>query len=270
MEHTYWHRQSEKPLFPELEWNKPERRDQAGKLLIIGGHLHNLGAPAMAFSSAKQTGMGNIKIALPDKTKRLVGQTLPEALFLPSTATGELSHKGEVELLDHAVWASSILLPGDNGRNSETTILFESVLRGYQDLAVVTRDAVDLLTNNPVQLFERERTTLIVSFAQLQTLVKKYGEPTALSFTMDLVKLVDFLHIFTARTQASIVTLHQNQIIVAANGQISTTKLTGAEPKHWRLDFASQAVCYQTWNPLKPFEALTYVAYGCIDQTLQV
>ncbi len=270
MEHTYWYRQSDKPLFPELEWDKPERRDQAGKLLIIGGHLHSLSAPATAFSTARSTGISSIKIALPDKTKRLVGQTLPEALFLPSTTTGELSHKGEVELLDHAIWASSILLPGDNGRNSETTILFESILRGYQDLAVVTRDAVDILTNNPAQLLERKRTTLVVSFAQLQALVKNYGEPTALSFTMDLVKLVDFLHLFTAKVATSIVTLHQNQIIVAVDGKISTTKLTGAEPKHWRLNFASQAVCYLTWNPLKTFEALTHVAYGCTSQVLHV
>ena len=266
METTYWHRQINKPLFPELEWNKPERRDQAGNLLIVGGHLHSLGAPAAAFANVRQTGLGNIKIALPDKTKRLVGQTLPEALFLPSTVTGELSHKGEAELLDHAIWASGILLAGDNGRNSETTILFESILRGYQDLIVITRDAVDALSNNPAQMIERERTTLVVSFAQLQTLIKNYNEPNALSFTMDLVKLVNFLHGFTAKTKSSIVTLHQNQIIVATKGQVSTTKLTGDEPKHWRLNFACLAGCYQTWNPLTAFEALTYVAYGCTNQ----
>lgn len=262
MDTTYWKRQTDKPLFPELEWNKPERRDHAGKLLIIGGDLHNLGAPASAFEFTKQAGIGRIKLALPYKTRRLVGKTLPEALFLPSTASGEFSHAGEVELLDHAVWADSILMPGDNGRNSETTILFESILREYKELVVLTRDAVDILSHSPKVMFNRERTTLVVTFAQLQKLVKNYGELTALTFSMDLIKFVEFLHTFTKKTASNIVTLHQNQIIVAVNGQISTKKVVEeSEPAHWRLKLASSAVCYQTWNPNKPFEALTHVTF---------
>lgn len=259
MDSSYWHRQKEQSLFSELEWDKPERRDHAGKLLIVGGNIHNLSAPAHAFELVKKTGVGNVKIALPDKTKRLVGKTLPEALFLPSTASGEFSHEGEVELLDHAVWADAILMPGDNGRNSETTILFESILRAYKETIVLTRDAVDILSNSPEAIFQRDRTTLVVSFAQLQKLIKNYGEQIPLTFTMDLIKFVDFLHTFTQNCKANIVTLHQNQMIVAVNGQISSTKInTGEEPDHWRLELASRAVCYQMWNVNKPFEALTH------------
>ena len=259
MNSSYWQKQDGQSLFPELEWNKPERRDHAGKLLIVGGNVHNLSAPAHGFELAKKTGVGTIKIALPDKTRRLVGATLPEALFLPSTASGEFSHDGEVELLDHAIWADAIFMPGDNGRNSETTILFESILRAYKETVTLTRDAVDILTTSPGTMLERERTTLVVSFAQLQKLVKNYGEQTPLTFTMDLVKLVDFLHLFTQNIQADIITLHQGQIIVASNGQISTTKTKSAEePEHWRLELASRVICYQMWNTNKPFESLTH------------
>lgn len=259
----YWRKQTDESLYPELEWNKPERRDHAGKLLIIGGDLHNLTAPAQAFAAIKATGISNIKIALPDKTKKLVGKTLPEALFLPSTVTGEFSHSGAIELLDYAVWADSLLLPGDNGRNSQTTILFADLLQAYQELAVLTRDAVDILTNDASAVLSRPRTTLIVSFAQLQKLVKQYGYTTPLVFSMNLPQLVEFLHHFSQQVKANIVTMHQNQILVAVNGAISTTKLeaTNDEPEHWRLAMASQAVCYQTWNPHKSFEALTHAAH---------
>jgi len=261
MEHTYWHRQTEKALFPELEWNKPERRDHAGRLLIIGGDMHNLAAPATAFAITKRTGIGTIKLALPDKTKRLVGDTLPEALFLPSTLTGEFSHKGGVELLDHAAWADSLLMPGDNGRNSETTILFEDILRAYNERVVLTRDAVDILSNNPTAMFERERTTLVVSFAQLQKLVKHYGEVSSLQYSMDLLQLVEFLHVFSQKIQADIVTLHEKQLIVASHGAISTTKVDFSDKKHWRNELASIAVCYQVWNPHKPLESLTQAVH---------
>ena len=71
MPEEYWKRQGTKPLFEELEWNKPERRDQAGRLLIVGGNVHALGAPAKSYELALQTGIGAAKIALPDKTKNL-------------------------------------------------------------------------------------------------------------------------------------------------------------------------------------------------------
>lgn len=261
MEPIYWRKQTEQPLFPELEWNKPERRDHAGKLLIVGGDMHNLTAPATAYATTKRTGIGTIKLALPDKTKRLVGETLPEALFLPSTTTGELSHKGSVELLDHAIWADSLLMPGDNGRNSETTILFEDILRAYKERAVLTRDAVDILSNHPKELLNRVKTTLIISFAQLQKLVKNSSEPIPLLYSMDLVSFVEFLHVFTQKIQADIVTLHHQQLIVASHGAISTTKVNFDDTKHWRNELASIAVCFQTWNPNKPFEALTQAAH---------
>ncbi len=262
MDSTYWHRQANDPLFPDLEWNKPERRDQAGKVLIIGGDVHNLGAPATSFATLKQNGIGNIKIALPDKTNRLVGKSLPEALFLPSTSSGEFSTEGEIELLDQAIWADTILLPGDNGRNSQTAILFQDIVQAYKDQMVITRDALDLFSNNPGSLFDRSNTTIVASFAQLQKLVKNYGVPSALVFKMDLVKLVSFLYEFSLKVEAAVLTLHHDQLIAAYKGKVSTTKLqVASEPQHWRLMAASLVACYQTWNRTKPFESLTHSAY---------
>jgi NAD(P)H-hydrate repair Nnr-like enzyme with NAD(P)H-hydrate dehydratase domain len=268
MADTYWFKQANDPLFAELEWNKPERRDQAGKLLIIGGDQHNLNAPAEAFTHARTAGIGAIQVALPDKTKRMVAKSLPEALFLPSTPSGEFSTDGEVELLDHAVWADTILMPGDSGRNSQTTILFEDLLRSYKDQITLTRDAVDILSNHPKALLERPYTTLIVSFAQLQKLLKNYSYPQAISFTIDLVKLVELLHELSQNSAAIIVTEHQNQLIVASAGKVSTTKLNtpAEEPPHWRIKTASLSACYQTWYPAQTFEALTHACFTVANQ----
>lgn len=259
MEATSWLKQGSEPLFPELQWNKPERRDQAGKLLIIGGNAHNLSAPAAVFERVQSHGIGSVVVALPNKTKRLVGYTLPEALFLPSTPSGEFSIEGEAALLEQAVWADSIMLAGDLGRNSQTTILLSTLLQNYHDRVVVCLDAIDALTHSPKTLLEREKTTVVASFAQLQKLVKEYGEATPLVFSMDLVKLVTFLQDFTKRIPAQIASLHHDQLIVAVSGKVSTTKLSFSQehPPHWRLNVATYAACYQTWYPSQPFEALT-------------
>lgn len=260
MDHTYWHKQTDKPLFGELEWNKPERRDQAGRLLIIGGYLHNLNAPAQSYEIVTKQGIGSVKVALPDKTKRLLGSTLDAAVFLPSTASGELSREGLDELLEYSGWADTILLPGDVGRNSQTTLLISDLIENTTAQLIITRDAVDILQNAPEIIAKREKTTLLLSFAQLQKLCQNLKLPTALVFSMDLIKMIEFLHHFTEEYPCSIVTLHQNNLIVAVNGKVSTTHLPGSEIS-WRPRTSAISACYHTWNPTKPFEALTHSAF---------
>ncbi len=264
MPEDYWKKQGAKPLFEELEWNKPERRDQAGRLLIIGGNVHALSAPAKSYALTMKTGIGSVKIALPNATKKLVGSTLPNAVFLPSTSSGEFSKDAAHELLQYAQWADSLLLSGDVGRNSQTAILLEELLRSYREQIVVTRDAADILSNTPKSLFQREKTTSIVSFAGLQKLMKNLGSRQPLTFTMDLLQLVSFLQDFSAEYPCNIVTFHHNQIVVAASGKVSTTQLRTTphnENVSWRTEYAAIAACYQTWYPEQPFEALTHAAH---------
>lgn len=261
METTYWQKQTDKALFEDLEWNKPERRDQAGNLLIIGGYQHNLNAPAKAYEFVKDQGIGAIQIGLPNKVKSLVGSTLPGAIFLPSTTSGELARDGLDELLIHASWADTLLFPGDLGRNSQTTMLVADILENSKQQTVLTKDAVDALKNTPELFAERENTTLVVGFSQLQHLFQRLNWPEPLTFNMGLVKLAEQLHKFSKKYPATVLTHHEGSFIVAAEGRVSTTPSVHDEEKSWRVKAASTAACYQTWNPNKPFESLTHSAY---------
>ena len=53
MDTSYWQKQTvSKPLFPDIDWNKPERRNQAGKLLIVGGNKLGFAAVAESYQTA--------------------------------------------------------------------------------------------------------------------------------------------------------------------------------------------------------------------------
>ncbi len=55
----YWQQQAiGKPLFPDIEWNKPEQRSQAGKLGIIGGNKLGFVAVGDAYRIAAESGAG--------------------------------------------------------------------------------------------------------------------------------------------------------------------------------------------------------------------
>lgn len=258
---TSWIKQTDKALFEQLEWDKPERRDQAGRLLIIGGHLHNLNAPGKAYEYVRGAGIGSVQIVLPNKVKSLVGKTLPNALFLPSTTSGEFSREGLSELIAHTQWADMILITGDVGRNSQTSLLITDLLTHVSTPAVLTKDAIDALKNTPDVMLRRQHTTLVASFAQLQDLVNRVIPGDPILFSMGLVKLVEQLQKLTMTYPANIVTLHQNALCVASQGQVSTTPATGSEERAWRTKTAAIAACYQTWYPDKTFEALTHAAF---------
>lgn len=253
--HSYWQKQSStKPLFPDIEWNRPEQRAHAGKLAIIGGNKLGFVAIRDAYEVANELGAGQIRAILPDVLKKTVPTSINDVLFLPSNPSGGFSREALPEFHAACAWADLCLLIGEAGRNSETAMAFESLLDGNGHL-VITRDAVDLLMPAMNRIVEREKTTLVVSFAQLQKIFQAVYYPKILSFSMQLMQLVESLHKFTITYPVTIVTFHQNQLIIAHDGNIITQEFD--QPMAiWRGITASRAASYLLWNPKQPLEAI--------------
>lgn len=257
MTKDYWFRQTpEKPLFPDLEWARPENKRHAGKLLIIGGNLHGFAAPATAYSEAEQAGIGTTRVLLPSAIQKAVGGFLPEADFAPSTPSGSFATGSVAEWLDAAAWADGVLLAGDMGRNSETAIVVEKFLNKYSGQVTITKDVVDYFAQTPLVALNRADTTLVLSFAQLQKLTTNAKFPTALTFSMDLMRVVDALHDLTDQYPVNIVTKHLDVLVVASGGQVSTTKLSKDIPV-WRVVAAAKATVWWIQHQNNPFESLT-------------
>lgn len=75
MNSDFWQIQTrEKPLFPDVLWSKPEARNSAGKLTIIGGNSRGFSSVAASFETARKVGAGEIKIVLPDVLKKKISE----------------------------------------------------------------------------------------------------------------------------------------------------------------------------------------------------
>lgn len=252
----YWIKQTGKPAFPNIEWEKPEQRALAGKLLILGGNQHGFAAVAQAYSDALAAGAGECRVVLPDALKKVVDASALDCLFAPTNPSGGLSKEGVDILQAGAAWANAMLFIGDAGRNSETAILFEQLLRENPKLAIITRDALDLLRAPMPQLVERPNTVLVASLAQLQKIFQSVYYPKTILFSMQLTSLVEALHKFTITHPVALVVFHQNQLVVAHQGKVSSTPWD--EPLMiWRGTVASQAAVYGMQHPGKLFEAVT-------------
>lgn len=256
MPSDYWHRQNkDDPLFPDLVWSRPENRTSAGKLLIIGGNAHGFAAPAEAYQEAMAAGLGTARVLLPDALQKTVGTHLEAADYAPTTPSGSFSRQALEPALELAAWSDSCILAGDLGRNSETAILVETLLSKYTGQAALTKDAVDYAYSFADTLLERKDTLLVLSLSQLQRLSREVSYPEAITFSMDLIRLVEWLHGFTNRFTIKIIICHLDNFIVASGGEVSTTKIEAV--KVWRVKTAAHASVWWLQHPNKAFEALT-------------
>lgn len=255
MDFTYWQKQTQsKPLFPNIEWNKPERRDLAGRLGIIGGNKLGFAGVAESYSVVLTTGVGEARALLPDALRKSIPTAITDCIFGATNPSGSLAGDALSEMQALGEWASGILLVGDAGRNSETAVLYEKFIAAYTGPLIITRDAIDLVKNNAHLIVDRPQTLYVASFAQMQKLFQAVYYPKVLTFSMQLGGLVEAVHKFTMTYPCTIVTLHRDTIIIAHDGYVVTQEFT--EPMRiWRGEIAARMASYWLWSPDKPLEA---------------
>lgn len=254
MQPSYWQKQTHnKPLYPDLIWDRPENRHHAGKLLIVGGNSGGFQAVAESYGEADRAGVGTARAVLPHSLLRTLRHVFPEAEYAPSTPSGSFAREGLGEILAASLWADGVLLPGDLGRNSETAILVESFAAKYHGVLTLADDAVDYFAANASPVLERGNTTVLASLPQLQKLALSSGYPVAFTSQMPLLGLVEALHGLSSEKLCSILLLQDDAVHIAHEGQVITTprraKMTaatiGAHAAVWRLQM-----------PSRPLEAL--------------
>lgn len=256
MDFDYWLKQApDKPLFPDVEWSRPQTTKLAGKLLIIGGNKNGFAAVAQAYQDALDAKVGAVRVILPSAFAKTIPTSVTDTIFVPTNPSGGMGKESLDQLKAGVAWADSTLLIGDSGRNSETAIMFETLLREFTSQFIITRDAIDLLKNSSNDLLTRKNTTLIASFAQLQKLLQAVLFPKQLLFSMQLTQVIEVLHKFSLSYPAVITTLHQEQIIACHDGRIVTTPF-GNPMSIWRGSVATKAAVYILQQPQKPLEAI--------------
>lgn len=252
----YWHQQPKnKPLYPDIEWSKPEQRAHAGRLGIIGGNKLGFSGVAESYSVALNAGAGAVRTLLPDALKKTIPASMTDVAYGASNPSGGLASEARGDLLALGEWATGILLIGDAGRNSETAIAYEHFITEYSGMLTISRDAVDLLRGSSQLLVDRPKTVLILSFAQLQKLFQAVYYPKVLTFGMQLQQLVETLHKFTITYPITIGVLHKDHFVVAASGEVVTTPWE-TPMAIWRGHVAARASTYWLWNESTPLQAV--------------
>lgn len=252
---TFWRTQEKsKPLFPDIEWNKPERRNQAGKLAIIGGNKLGFAAVADSYQTALSTGVGEVRVLLPDALRRTVPNAMTDVLFAPTNPSGSLSSEAINDVQAITGWADVVLLIGDAGRNSQTAILYEQLLKKTTSPVIIARDAIDLVQNSFHEILDNPHLIFVASFAQTQKIFRAVYYPKILTFSMQLAQFVEALHKFTITYPVTLCAFHADHLVLARGGEVITQNWS--EPMAiWRGTTPAKIASYVVWSPEAPLAA---------------
>ncbi len=257
----YWQKQTT-PLFPNLVWNIPEQK--AHHVTIVGGN-------SQSFSSVIRTSeyltktfpVRTVTTILPDSLRGKI-PTFANVELTPSTTSGSFAKSAQLSALLSASDAS--ILVGDFSKNSETAIALNSAISSSTEssnqpsLLTLTRDTIDLLSAEAAPLLNREKTFLIASMLQLQKLFRVIYYPRMILLSQPLIPILETLHKFTLTYPVTLTTFHQDQIIVAHSGEITTTPITNTNYSPlslWSGQLATNITMFNLYTPNQPLAATT-------------
>lgn len=254
---SYWQKQSQ-PLFGNLLWNIPEQK--TGHVAVVGGNSQSFSTIVRISEFIQQHyPVHTLTTVLPD-TLRGKLPPLPNLDFLPSTDSGSFAKSEQLHLACNQPNAS--LLIGDLSRNSATAVAIAAAVKPIDEpnLLVLARDSVDLITSEASDLLGRDNTIIVASMLQLQKLFRSVYYPRMILLSQPLIPTLETLHKFTLTYPVTILTFHQDNIIVASGGQVSTTNIVDTEYTPlslWSGTLAAHVTALNLYNPKQPFAATT-------------
>ncbi len=254
--HDFWHRQEkDKPLFGEIVWARPQNKRLKKKLVIVGGNSNAFMQIATSYQQVVNAGIGSCRVVLPDMLEKTVGKSIEDVVFLPSSTSGGFSSNGVLTMHEYSEWGDGIFFPGELGQGSETSIFMEKFVDETKVPLILSGDSLEAFYKEPEKIFNRENTLLVLNIRQLQKMTPKLNFWTPITHSMGLVQLVEALHKITAERETMIVANHENNVLVAMYGEVSTTHIK--DDDNWQLQTASKAAVYFLQHHEKPFQAVT-------------
>lgn len=244
----YFKRYEENP-YQDLEWNIPEQKQ--GAVSIIGGNVGNFRTEIkVAEFLGAHYPVDQINVVLPDALRGKLPE-LPNLRFLTSTETGSFAE--EEELTETIAGFDFNLVTGDLSKNTITGRAVAGACENSARPLLITRDAVDMVAENMHErLLMNKNLIFFASVAQLQKLLRAAYYPKMLMMSQSLVQATEVLHKFTLSYPVAVITLHNEQILVAMSGTVAAVSLakSGLAPfKFWNGELAAKVVAFNLYNP---------------------
>lgn len=255
-----WQKQTkDKPLFEDLLWSRPENKRHAGKLLIIGGQAGEFQNISSAYSFAQEAGAGHLRMLLPESLRKIT-EHIQGVEFAPANKGGGFGKTALAQFFDLSQWADHILLAGDFGKNSETTVILDGFLLKNSKTTTISQNALDSIGISFNQLV-RMPLTLVTDRNTFQKIGKAIGTHVPITSLTTYENMGEIIQNISSKSKANFVIMDEEHIWVAVNGKLVSTR---SKPVDINA-LSSYCAVWQMQNPAKPLEALATACFQSIS-----
>jgi NAD(P)H-hydrate repair Nnr-like enzyme with NAD(P)H-hydrate dehydratase domain len=253
----YWLKQTvDKPLYDNLLWSRPENKLQAGKIVVIGGNINSFAKTVNSYQLLISAGVGQVTILLPKPIFKVIGQISTDLIFCPSTDSGSFSSQSLDNFIDYTSSADGIFLSGELSNNSETLILIEKLINRVNKPIILSDDSIDLALHFDNSLLNRNNMIYVGNLDKFQKIFSKLNSTDAITSNISLSDLVRVMKNFSQKNLVSLVTIYNDYVVVASQGQVSTTLINKPIDRDI-FKLVHHCVCWIIQNPETKFQALS-------------
>ena len=244
----YFEKTETKPK-SDLTWNLPEQKQ--GTVKIVGGNSNSFRTEIKVaeFMMANYP-IKTLNLVLPDSLKSKL-PSIPDMIYASSTDSGSF---GDTDELSKILTSPDYnLLLGDLSKNKVTAQVIHDAMKDVKTSTLITRDAVDLIAEADLEsILMKPEFVFMASMPQLVKMFRAVYYPKMLLISQSLVQVADALHKFTLSYPTKIITLHNEQILIAENGMVKAVPLekSGYIPiTFWNGELAAKIVALNLYNP---------------------
>ncbi|MGN0523449.1 MAG: NAD(P)H-hydrate dehydratase [Eubacterium sp.] len=136
-----------KSLMPKR--SKNANKGSFGHQLNICGSYKMFGAAVIAAKAALRSGVGLVKLAVPDIAYPLVAAHLTQPVFNPLPSSGDTFSKSAVDdICSELNWADSVVIGCGLGVNDDTNAVVEAVIKNAKCPIIVDADGINCINSS--------------------------------------------------------------------------------------------------------------------------
>lgn len=260
-----WTRQVSDPLYPDIIWNSPQRKDQSASIVVIGGHKQHLKAPLKAFEILSGQILAKVDVALPAAAKKDIGN-LPNVDYFVSDNSGGFGLEAAESLNSYASNHDLVYLVGNLGKGSQTAQLVEQLLEKTSKQVLITGDSIDLLLGSPHHLTGPNRT-IVVSTQQWQRLLLATKHTEHFHHRMTLDGFATLMENYSRHISSLVVVFYLGHVWSAKAGVVIATKRYDLNHNpDWKVEISSHMAYRLAQNPNHQLEAAATAALKTDNQ----
>lgn len=241
-------KQDDQNLFPDLLWNRPLNRRQAGRFLLLAGNIRSVHDAQMWLDALSDHGAGQVSLAFPMTISRLKADNVT---LLPATPAGSLAQAAEPTLVGMTNESDGLVIGSNIGRHPQTVALVEKL--AALDVPLVCDGTVIIESLHlGLKWLRRPHTLLVLNRDQLQKLLRAAKLPYTVTTRSTWQQTAEALERLSNEHQATFLITDEGQVWVTHSGEVSVSK----KEVNNIFDLADTVVLWLQ-NQNKPFEAAT-------------